>query len=161
MLELLKKFVSQNDPREYMRAPFSRGEWTLQRTGISPFVFRKSMASQHWLKSTSISWRAYSNQLAAMTLSPCRHCRRRKNARCATVLARRMSARRMSAQSATGRASLSTEHTHTGAKSATAMARSNTAARACPSAGIAAALAQSGLCRCRSAAHILTCFTCT
>ena len=28
MLELLKKFVSQNDPREYMRSPFNRGEWT-------------------------------------------------------------------------------------------------------------------------------------
>ena len=28
MLEILKKFVSQNDPREYMRSPFNRGEWT-------------------------------------------------------------------------------------------------------------------------------------
>ena len=33
MLELLKKFVSQNDPREYMRSPFTRGEWTYATNG--------------------------------------------------------------------------------------------------------------------------------
>ena len=33
MLELLKKFVSQNDPREYMHSPFNRGEWTYATNG--------------------------------------------------------------------------------------------------------------------------------
>ena len=33
MLEILKKFVSQNDPREYMRGPFNRGEWTYATNG--------------------------------------------------------------------------------------------------------------------------------
>ena len=33
MLELLKKFVSQGDPREYMRSPFNRGEWTYATNG--------------------------------------------------------------------------------------------------------------------------------
>ena len=33
MLELLEKFVSQNDPREYMRSPFNRGEWTYATSG--------------------------------------------------------------------------------------------------------------------------------
>ena len=37
MLDLLKKFVSQNDPREYMRSPFNRGEWTYATNGhIAP-----------------------------------------------------------------------------------------------------------------------------
>ena len=33
MLELLKKFVSQDDPRKYMRSPFTRGEWTYATNG--------------------------------------------------------------------------------------------------------------------------------
>ena len=33
MLELLEKFVSKNDPREYMRSPFNRGEWTYATNG--------------------------------------------------------------------------------------------------------------------------------
>ena len=33
MLELLKKFVSRDDPRKYMRSPFTRGEWTYAAIG--------------------------------------------------------------------------------------------------------------------------------
>ena len=80
MLELLKKFVSQNDPREYMRAPFSRGEWTYATNGHIAVRVPKidgiaTLAEKHIHQLESLFQSASGNDFIALpTLPPPEKC---------------------------------------------------------------------------------------
>ena len=80
MLDLLKKFVSQNDPREYMRSPFNRGEWTYATNGHIAVRVPKidgiaTLAEKHIPKLESLFQSAGGNDFIVLpTLPPPEKC---------------------------------------------------------------------------------------
>ena len=80
MLELLKKFVSKNDPREYMRSPFNRGEWTYATNGHIAVRVPKidgiaTLAENHIHQLESLFQSASGNDFIALpTLPPPEKC---------------------------------------------------------------------------------------
>ena len=157
MLELLEKFVSKNDPREYMRSPFNRGEWTYATNGhiavrVPKIDGVEILPEKHIPALESLFQSVGGNDFIALPWMP-------PLEECQSFAAEPESL--TSARSATGMVSLNTERTPITAKSAAVPVRSNTAAQACQPAGIVAALAQKEMHRRKLAARILTCFTFT